>query len=163
MHLLEGVGVHGLTCEYSNSLNDCTAEALQVERCRKPGHEAPIFKTAPETSRMTVDDDNSGSDILHVKSESEYIGAKVYRESLTSIGGFTRGPQGLNKFYKDTQMRRREEMSEDGVEMTDAVVEDGRSRSRERNRVKSSKQKLAAPDTLSKHFQGLTGYILARG
>ena len=74
---------------------------------------------------MIVDDDYSGSDVPHAKSESEHIDANLYKGSITSIDGFTHCPSGKVKFHKDIMKRRREEMSKDDVEMTDAVVEEG--------------------------------------
>ena len=114
--------------------------ALQDKRRRKPGQEASKFKTEAETGRMIVDEDNSDSDVPHAKSKSEYIDGNMYRESITSIDGFTRGPSGKIKFHKDTKKRRREEMSDDDVAMADAVVEEGPKRPKKRNGAKVGKE-----------------------
>lgn len=44
---------------------------------------------------------------------------EAYKESLTSVDGFTRGANGQVKFNKDTKKRRRAEEDED-VEMEDS-------------------------------------------
>ena len=85
---------------------------------------------------MIIDDDNSDEGVSQSKPKSEYSDANLYKESLTSVNGFTRGPNGKIKFHKDTKKRRREEMSEDDVEMAETAVYDGMSKSKKRNRAK---------------------------
>jgi ribosomal RNA-processing protein 12 len=49
------------------------------------------------------------------------VAGTAYREALTSVDGFTRGPGGRIKFNKDTKKRRRENAVEDeDVEMGEA-------------------------------------------
>lgn len=48
------------------------------------------------------------------------VAGSAYRESLTSVDGFTRGPNGRVKFNKDTKKRRRENEDIEDVEMADA-------------------------------------------
>lgn len=44
------------------------------------------------------------------------VGGAAYKESITSVDGFTRGPNGRIKFNKDTKKRRREmDLIEDEV------------------------------------------------
>ena len=50
----------------------------------------------------------------------------AYRESITSVDGFTRGINGRVKFNKDTKKRRREEASDEDVEMGDAEADTGK-------------------------------------
>jgi ribosomal RNA-processing protein 12 len=48
------------------------------------------------------------------------VAGTAYREALTSVDGFTRGPGGRIKFNKDTKKRRRENAVEDeDVEMAE--------------------------------------------
>ena len=51
----------------------------------------------------------------------------AYRESITSVDGFTRGRNGRVKFNKDTKKRRRENEDLNGdVEMADGELNNGR-------------------------------------
>ena len=57
----------------------------------------------------------------------ENVEGDAYRESLTSVDGFRRGPTGKVKFNKDTKKRRREAEEADGdVEMADAEQKSGK-------------------------------------
>jgi len=86
---------------------------------------------------MIIDGDHSGEEVPQKsKLKSEHMDGNLYKESLTSVHGFTRGPNGKVKFHKDTKKRRREEMSEDDVEMADAAVEEGMSKLKKRNEGK---------------------------
>lgn len=85
---------------------------------------------------MIIDDDNSDSDTPQSKSKPKYVEGNLYKESLTSVDGFTRGSNGKVKFHKDTKKRRREEMSEDDVEMADVGGEEMASKSKKRNEFK---------------------------
>ena len=50
----------------------------------------------------------------------EDVEGNAYRDNLTSVDGFTRGPNGKVKFHKDTKKRRRENEDADGdVEMAE--------------------------------------------
>ena len=89
-----------------------------------------------ETGRVIIEDDDSDSDIPRSKSKPEHGNGNLYKESLTSVDGFTRGPNGKVKFDKDTKKREHEEMSEDDVEMADIAVEDATSKSKKRNEFK---------------------------
>ena len=83
---------------------------------------------------MIIDGDNSDEEVPQKsKLTPEYMDGNLYKESLTSVLGFTRGPNGKVKFHKDTKKRRREEMSEDDVEMADPAVEEGMSKLKKRN------------------------------
>lgn len=65
---------------------------------------------------MVIDD---GSDEEAVAG-ADAVAGDAYRESLTSVDGFTRGPNGKVKFNKDTKKRRREADEAEDVEMADA-------------------------------------------
>lgn len=88
-------------------------------RRRKPGQDAAKFKTDEDTGKMIIDEsDHEGEDAatgVHNPAGSAYL------ESMTSVDGFTRGPNGRVKFNKDTKKRRREELEAD-VEMGDETV-----------------------------------------
>ena len=95
---------------------------------------------------MIIDDDNSDEGV----SKSEYIGPDLYKEGLTSVNGFTRGPNGRIKFHKDTKKRRREEMSEDDVEIAETALEEGANKSKKHPKVKVGqefKAKVCSPST----------------
>jgi hypothetical protein len=54
---------------------------------------------------------------------AEDVEGTAYRETLTSVDGFTRGQGGKVKFHKDTKKRRRENEELDGdVEMADGTA-----------------------------------------
>ena len=57
---------------------------------------------------MVIDDKANEDEAM----EEDVAGA-AYKESLTSVDGFTRGPHGRVKFNKDTKKRRRENEEED--------------------------------------------------
>ncbi|KAI5890624.1 rRNA processing protein RRP12 [Schizophyllum commune H4-8] len=82
---------------------------------RKPGKDAAQFKTDEETGKMVIDE---GADEDEEAAGDNVEGA-AYKESLTSVDGFTRGPNGRVKFNKDTKKRRREEAADEDVEMAD--------------------------------------------
>jgi hypothetical protein len=45
-----------------------------------------------ETGQTIIDDDNSDCGGSQSKTQTEYTGANLYKEHLTSVHGFTRGP-----------------------------------------------------------------------
>ena len=81
---------------------------------KKPGQDATGFKTDEGTGRMVIDESDEGD----VNMDDDVAG-KAYRESLISVDGFTRGPNGRVKFNKDTKKRRRDEDNLEDVEMGD--------------------------------------------
>lgn len=83
---------------------------------RKPGQEASRFKTDEETGKMVIDNENDGEQDGVM---GEDVAGAAYRESLTAVDGFTRGPNGRVKFNKDTKKRRREDNDTEDVEMVD--------------------------------------------
>jgi len=94
-------------------------------RRRKPGQDAARFKIDDDSGKMIIEDgagfDTDTSDAQ--KKAGMDVAGTAYRESLTSIDGFTRGPNGRVKFNKDTKKRRREgEDVEEDVEMADGEV-----------------------------------------
>ena len=72
---------------------------------------------------MVIDDsDDEGAHGGAGVGSTENVEGDAYRESLTSVDGFRRGPNGKVKFNKDTKKRRREaEDADDDVVMADAV------------------------------------------
>ncbi|KAG6850944.1 hypothetical protein H0H93_005813 [Arthromyces matolae] len=85
------------------------------KRRRRPGQDASRFKTEDETGKMIIDEGNDSDDI----GPSTDVAGTAYREAITSVDGFTRGPNGRVKFHKDTKKRRREELETEDVEMVD--------------------------------------------
>ena len=67
---------------------------------------------------MVIDDSDDDAD---AGAGEEDVEGNAYRETLVSVDGFTRGPNGKVKFNKDTKKRRREnEGADEDVEMVDA-------------------------------------------
>ncbi|KAF9049933.1 armadillo-type protein [Panaeolus papilionaceus] len=85
-------------------------------RQRKPGQDASYFKTDDTTGKMVIDQEDSDEEGPQAGDASA---GDAYHESLTSVDGFTRGPNGKVKFHKDTKKRRREEAQTEDVEMMD--------------------------------------------
>ena len=91
---------------------------------RKPGQDAAHFKTDEDTGKMIIDADYDSGASSGAHATAEIVGS-AYKESLTSVDGFTRGPNGRIKFHKDTKKRRREnEGAEQDVEMADGEVQE---------------------------------------
>lgn len=82
---------------------------------RKPGQEASKFKTDEDTGKMVIDDEDATLEA----DTGDLLAGAAYRETISSVDGFKRGPNGQVKFNKDTKKRRREEEDAD-VEMDDA-------------------------------------------
>jgi hypothetical protein len=61
---------------------------------------------------MVIDEEDEEEDNAHLD-----VAGTAYKESMTSVDGFTRGTNGKVKFNKDTKKRRREEAED--VEMED--------------------------------------------
>ena len=93
---------------------------------------------------MIIGDNNSDEFV----SQNSYLSRRLslntpmraLYEGLRYVNGFTRGPNGKVKFHKDTEKRRREEMSEDGVDKADTALEERASKSKKRNEVKVGQQ-----------------------
>ncbi|KAG6830460.1 hypothetical protein H0H92_000613 [Tricholoma furcatifolium] len=86
------------------------------KRRRKPGQDASHFKTDEGTGKMIIDGEADSDDDAEPSTD---VAGTAYRESMTSVDGFTRGPNGRVKFHKDTKKRRREELEAEDVEMAD--------------------------------------------
>jgi len=100
-------------------------------RQSKNRQDAARFKTDEGTGKMVIEE--SDSDAVGV-AELDVAGT-AYREALTSVDGFTRGPGGRVKFNKDTKKRRRENAVEDeDVEM--AETEPAKTAGKKRNEAK---------------------------
>ncbi|RDX55210.1 NUC173-domain-containing protein [Lentinus brumalis] len=90
-------------------------------RRKKPGQDAARFKTDDDTGKMVIESDSEAEEAA---AGEENVEGDAYRESLTSVDGFTRGPNGRVKFNKDTKKRRRENEEADmDVEMADAEAQ----------------------------------------
>jgi ribosomal RNA-processing protein 12 len=94
---------------------------------RKPGFEATKFKTDEDTGKMIIADSDSDvgantSKLSTKPSVNDALAGAAYRETLVSVDGFTRNPNGTIKFHKDTKKRRKEEMEmEMDVDVDDAT------------------------------------------
>ena len=108
---------------------------------RKPGQEAGRFKADAETGKMIIED-GDGADDETMEVEEDVVGT-AYRDSIRSIDGFSRGPNGRVKFNKDTKKRRREELEgeTEDIEMGDVTVNTGR------------KSKKNSPEKVGKEFR----------
>ncbi|KAG5648632.1 hypothetical protein DXG03_003243 [Asterophora parasitica] len=89
-------------------------------RRRKPGQDASHFKTDEDTGKMIIDAEDA-EEPQEVDPSTDVAGT-AYRESMTSVDGFTRGPNGRVKFHKDTKKRRREADEAEDVEMADGEI-----------------------------------------
>jgi ribosomal RNA-processing protein 12 len=92
----------------------------KANRRRQPGQDASRFKTDEETGKMVIDEDSDSDDAAAARNAATDVAGAAYRETMTSVDGFTRGPNGRVKFNKDTKKRRREEDALQDVEMADA-------------------------------------------
>ncbi|KAK7035453.1 pre-rRNA processing protein [Paramarasmius palmivorus] len=97
---------------------------------RKPGQEASRFKTDEDTGKMIIDGEDSDDAGAGAGSKEDVVGT-AYREAITGVDGFTRGPNGRIKFNKDTKKRRREneELEDDAMD----VVEDSSKKQKTKN------------------------------
>ncbi|KAG1771700.1 armadillo-type protein [Suillus occidentalis] len=95
----------------------------QANRRRKPGQDAGRFKTDADTGKIVINEDEESDIEVSARKAAKDVAGSAYRESMTSVDGFTRGPNGRIKFNKDTKKRRRENEDEDGdVEMADGAA-----------------------------------------
>lgn len=95
----------------------------QTNRHRKPGQDAGHFKTDTDTGKIVINEDEESDIEVSSRKAAKDVAGSAYRESITSVDGFTRGPNGRIKFNKDTKKRRRENEDEDGdVEMADGAA-----------------------------------------
>jgi ribosomal RNA-processing protein 12 len=90
------------------------------KRRREPGQEAAKFRTDEDTGKMIISD--SDSDATTNKktpkhSIDEQLAGAAYKDTLVSVDGFTRNPNGTIKFHKDTKKRRKEEMEMGDMEI----------------------------------------------
>lgn len=111
----------------------------KANRRRKPGQDAAHFKTDEHTGKMVIDEDSDSGSNNEVAEdgdgEEEDIVGNAYKESMTSVDGFTRGPGGRIKFNKDTKKRRREDNDIDDVEMADGEdISAGRKKSKKKEK-----------------------------
>lgn len=87
---------------------------------------------------MVVPAEESDSDIeISARKAATDVAGNAYRESITSVDGFVRGPNGRIKFNKDTKKRRREDEDDDGdIEMADAETPAKSKKNKRRSEVK---------------------------
>lgn len=110
---------------------------------------------------MIIDDDNnSDSDNGKKNRMVEDVAGNAYRETITSVDGFTRRPNGQVKFHKDTKKRRRENDDQRGsdIEMIDATQLDSHRKSSKRQEVVKLGQEFKAKVTFDQI--GITFSIL---
>lgn len=88
------------------------------DRRRKPGQDASHFKTDEDTGKMVIEGES-----MDAQDAVDVVAGEAYKESFTSVDGFTRSANGRIKFNKDTKKRRRanEGNGDDDVDMADAV------------------------------------------
>lgn len=98
--------------ETSNST--CLYIASNGKRRRQPGQDAAHFKTDTSSGRIVIDDDTFKSTPTS-KDPSDDLAGQAYREQMTSVDGFTRGPNGEVKFHKNTKKRRADEAAADAL------------------------------------------------
>ncbi|KAJ8077206.1 pre-rRNA processing protein [Marasmius tenuissimus] len=119
---------------------------------RKPGQEASRFKTDDDTGKMVIDENDSDEETStpQQKSKEDVVGT-AYRESITSVDGFTRGPNGRIKFNKDTKKRRREaqEAEDDAMDVEENPKKQKTKQSNSRP-GQEFKAKVKDPSVLSK-------------
>lgn len=103
-------------CPLADNRHEKSPVGTKDGRLSKRRHDDSHFKTDEQTGKMVIDE--SGSDDDNVAAPD--VAGTAYREALTSVDGFTRGPGGRIKFNKDTKKRRRENAVEDeDVEMAE--------------------------------------------
>lgn len=85
------------------------------ERKRKLDQDASRFKTDEDTGKIIIDEDASDKD----GQLSTDLAGTAYRESITSVDGFTRGLNGRVKFNKNTKKRRQEVDTPEDIDMAD--------------------------------------------
>ncbi|KAF9227367.1 NUC173-domain-containing protein [Gyrodon lividus] len=109
-----------------------------ANRRRKPGQDANHFKSEAETGKLVIPAEDSDSDIeVSARKTTKDVAGSAYRESLTSVDGFARGPNGRIKFNKDTKKRRRENEDDGGdIEMADAETLTEAKKNKRRSEVK---------------------------
>lgn len=60
-------------------------------------------------------DDDTFKSAPTSKDPSDDLAGQAYREQMTSVDGFTRGPNGEVKFHKNTKKRRADEAAADAL------------------------------------------------
>lgn len=79
-----------------------------------------------------IDSSSESDEAASNKRVGADVAGSAYRESITSVDGFTRGPNGRVKFNKDTKKRRRENEEIEDVEMGDAELASGKNKKHKR-------------------------------
>lgn len=113
------VSFSGIPVRTQNFLNRFLLDVKSAHR-RKPGQDAAHFKTDENSGKMVIDDSDSDNGNEATAGAEEDVVGNAYKESLTSVDGFTRGQGGRIKFNKDTKKRRKEDIDiDDDIEMAD--------------------------------------------
>jgi ribosomal RNA-processing protein 12 len=76
------------------------------------------------------------------------VAGAAYRESIISVDGFTRGPNGRVKFNKNTKKRRRDDEDIEDVEMADGDNNFGKGRKHKRRSTEKFGQAFKAKASL---------------
>ncbi|KAJ7268814.1 ribosomal RNA-processing protein 12 [Mycena haematopus] len=122
-------------------------------RRRKPGQDAARFKTDEDTGKMLIDEE--GDEAAGQPDSAVDVAGTAYRESMTSVDGFTRGPNGRVKFNKDTKKRRRENEDADGdVEMGDGEPGSKNKKAKRKEEPKFGHEFKAKPEYFPESWRG---------
>ncbi|KIJ49356.1 hypothetical protein M422DRAFT_59161 [Sphaerobolus stellatus SS14] len=116
-------------------------------RRRMPGQDASHFKQDEETGRMIVEEEKEA---VYEEMEEDVAGT-AYKETITSVDGFTRGPNGRIKFNKDTKKRRHANEEDEDVEMGEAQAA---SSSKPNKKRKKEKEIRLGQEFKAKHAGG---------
>lgn len=150
MDLLQGVASRITSMRCTSLLGYCSSYSTFIDaaanRRRKPGQEAHHFKTDSDTGKMIIDNDDG---LENEDVSMTDVGGVAYRENITSVDGFSRGPNGRIKFNKDTKKRRREM-----DEIDDEVMADG-----DGSAVKTLKNERKADVKLGHEFKAKVGVL----
>lgn len=66
---------------------------------------------------MIIGDSDSEEETSTKPSTQDHLAGAAYKDTLVSVDGFTRNPNGTIKFHKDTKKRRKEEMEMGDMEV----------------------------------------------
>ena len=66
---------------------------------------------------MIIGESDSDEEVPERPSAEDELAGAAYKDTLVSVDGFTRNPNGTIKFHKDTKKRRKEEMEMGDMEI----------------------------------------------
>jgi len=93
---------------------------------------------------------NNSDDDSDAANDGQDVSGTAYRESITSVDGFSRGPNGRIKFNKDTKKRRHNEDGDDAMDVDDD------------NEKATTKQKRKSSTKLGQEFKAKVCKALGR-